>query len=139
MFFALNMVDYRLRVYFCRWTKQQVFCLWSIAGRYSAIGCRRRDLPEIEEFQDRCRVGIKFSGALFVFTSRKRDTIRLLYWDRTGFALWIKQLQSERFLWPKLLDGDVITLSVAQLEWLLDGLDITRMKPHETLHYAAVA
>ncbi len=80
-----------------------------------------------------------FSGALFVFTSRRRDTIKLLYWDRTGFALWIKQLESERFLWPKRFDGEIVTLNVTQLEWLLDGLDITRMKPHETLYYAAVS
>lgn len=80
-----------------------------------------------------------FSGALFVFTGRKRDTIKLLYWDRTGFALWIKQLESERFLWPKRFDGEVLALSVSQLEWLLDGLDITRMKPHETLHFSAIS
>lgn len=86
-----------------------------------------------------CMPAPPFSGALFVFTSRKRDTIKLLYWDRTGFALWIKQLQTERFLWPKRFDGDVVTLSVTQLEWLLDGLDITRMKPHETLYYSAVS
>lgn len=39
-------------------------------------------------------------GSLFVFTGRRRDSIRLLYWDRCGFCLWMKKLEKERFRWP---------------------------------------
>lgn len=79
------------------------------------------------------------NGGLYVFTSRRRDTIRLLYWDRTGFALWIKKLETERFRWPLKMVDDTITLTSQQLAFLLDGYDIMRMRPHETLSYASVS
>jgi transposase len=80
-----------------------------------------------------------FGGGLFAFTSRRRDMIKLLYWDKSGFALWMKRLEKEKFRWPFKMDGDVVTLSSQQLAWLLDGIDITRMKPHATLGYLAVS
>jgi transposase len=78
-------------------------------------------------------------GGLFVFTSQRRDTIRLLYWDRTGFALWIKKLETDRFRWPLKMAEDKITLTTQQLEFLLDGYDIARMRPHATLSFSEVS
>lgn len=78
-------------------------------------------------------------GGLFVFTSRRRDTIRLLYWDRSGFALWIKKLEAERFRWPLKMTEDKISLTTQQLEFLLDGYDIARMRPHASLTFSAVS
>jgi len=75
------------------------------------------------------------SGALFVFCNKKRDKLKLLYWDRTGFALWYKRLEQEKFKWPRRMDEAVIELDEDQLHWLLQGYDITRMQPHTTLHY----
>lgn len=79
-----------------------------------------------------------FGGALFVFTTKRRDMVKLLYWNKSGFALWMMRLEQERFRWPKKMDGDVVELSAQQLEWLLEGYDIVRMKPHATLAYSAV-
>ena len=78
------------------------------------------------------------SGALFVFCNRKRDKLKLLYWDRSGFALWYKRLEKEKFKWPRRWPDAVIALSEMQLHWLLSGLDITQMQTHETLHYSHV-
>lgn len=80
-----------------------------------------------------------FDGALFVFTTKQRDVVRLLYWNKSGFALWMHRLEEEKFRWPKKMDGDVVSLSPQQLEWLIEGYDIVRMKPHATLAYSAVS
>ena len=80
-----------------------------------------------------------FGGGLFVFTTRRRDYVKLLYWNRSGFALWMHRLEEEKFRWPTKMDGDVIALTSQQLEWLIEGYDIMRMKPHATLAYSAVS
>lgn len=79
-----------------------------------------------------------FSEHLFVFCNRKRDKVKILYWERSGFCLWQKSLEKARFKWPRQSETGVITLSGQQLNWLLDGYDILRFKPHEPLHYHSV-
>ena len=79
-----------------------------------------------------------FSEQLFVFCNRKRDKIKILYWERSGFCLWQKRLERARFKWPRGLDDAVITLSGQQLNWLLDGYDVMRLQPHERLHFSSV-
>jgi len=75
------------------------------------------------------------SGALFVFCNKKRDKLKLLYWDKSGFALWYKRLEQEKFKWPRKMSEATIELDEIQLHWLLDGYDITKMKPHVVLNY----
>ena len=79
-----------------------------------------------------------FSEQLFVFCNRKRDKIKILYWERNGFCLWQKRLERARFKWPRKHDSTLITLTGQQLNWLLDGYDVMRLKPHKTLHYRSV-
>ena len=79
-----------------------------------------------------------FSGALFVFCNRRRDKLKILYWDRSGFALWYKRLEEAKFHWPRHWPDAVITLREEQLHWLLAGYDMTRMSPHEKVHYSRV-
>ncbi len=76
-----------------------------------------------------------FSEKLFVFTNRRRDKVKILYWERSGFCLWMKRLEKERFKWPSFLGGEVATLTGAQLNWLLDGIDLRYVQPHQTLRY----
>ncbi len=77
-----------------------------------------------------------FSGALFVFINRRRDKLKLLVWDRTGFIVWYKRLEQEKFAWPMRHAEAVVTLSGEQLHWLLDGYDVFRMQPHRALHFS---
>ncbi len=74
------------------------------------------------------------SGNLFVFTSRRRDRLKILYFDRTGYALWYKRLESARFKWPGHIEEPVLKMRTRELEMMLDGFDVWRMKPHEAVH-----
>jgi transposase len=78
-----------------------------------------------------------FSGHLFVFCNRKRDAIKVLYWDRTGFCLWHKRLERHRFCWPEHVP-EVMNITPQQLGWLLDGLTLTPQGAHQRLYYKSV-
>ncbi len=79
-----------------------------------------------------------FSEQLFIFCNRKRNMIRILYWERNGFCLWQKRLEKEKFKWPRKSDSEIITLTGQQINWLLDGYNIMNMKPHDRLKYSTV-
>lgn len=78
-----------------------------------------------------------FSAQLFCFTNRRRNQCRILYWERAGFVMWQKRLERERFAWPRHAE-QVVSLSGVELNLLLDGYDIWRIQPHQTLHYASM-
>ena len=79
-----------------------------------------------------------FSEHLFVFVNKRKDKIKILYWERSGFCLWQKRLEEERFKWPKSSSQKMLTINGQQLNWLLDGYDLSRMMPHKTLEYSTV-
>ena len=68
------------------------------------------------------------SGQYFVFCGRKRDIIKILYWDRNGYGLWYKRLEEDRFLWPRTAE-EARAISGEQLNWLLSGLDWEKAHP----------
>lgn len=74
-----------------------------------------------------------FARAVYVFRNRRADRIKLLGWDRNGFWLLFKRLETDRFTWPK--KEAVAALSVEQLHWLLDGIDISAVQRHQPRHY----
>lgn len=76
--------------------------------------------------------------ALFVFSNRGANRIKVLWWDKTGFCLWLKRLEKDRFIWPFTHDGDILKLTGEQLTYLLAGLDIFLIPPHQRLKYGAI-
>jgi transposase len=46
-----------------------------------------------------------------------------LYWDKTGFALWQKRLEKQKFKWPSKINETEFALTIEQLSWLLSGYD----------------
>ena len=67
------------------------------------------------------------SGDLYIFRNRQANKIKLLHWDRTGFWLHYKILESSRFTFPTT-GAEVWKLSKDELSWLLSGLDFTKQK-----------
>ncbi len=79
-----------------------------------------------------------FESSLFLFSNKRRCHIKALYWDRNGFAMWQKALAKDKFKWPKHCQNATLTISEDELQWLLDGLDILKIKPHKTLKFSTV-
>ncbi len=72
-------------------------------------------------------------GGLFIFINRDRTTIKALYWDKTGFAVWHKRLEADKFHWLKVTTEDSLSITCEQLDLLLSGINIEKAKPHEKL------
>jgi transposase len=73
-----------------------------------------------------------YTCALFVFCNKARDKLKILYWDKTGFALWYKRLEKQKFKWPSKVSSQAFELTEQQLAWLLSGYAVVG---HDPLHY----
>lgn len=71
-----------------------------------------------------------FAGHLFVFTSRRRDRLKILYWDRDGFAVWSKRLEEGTYAVP-LADSEGEhrrEITAQELGALLSGIDLSQAR-----------
>jgi transposase len=68
-------------------------------------------------------------GHLYVFWSRRKDRVKILYWDRDGFAVWAKRLEEGTYALPFCESGEVRREITAQeLAALLSGIDLNQAK-----------
>jgi len=63
-----------------------------------------------------------FGGDVFVFRGKSGSLIKAIWHDGIGLSLYSKRLERGRFIWPAAKEG-VIPLSVAQMSFLLEGID----------------
>jgi transposase len=69
-----------------------------------------------------------FAGHLFVFSSRRRDRVKILYWDRDGFAVWSKRLEEGTYAMP-FGEGEQERrreITAQELGALLSGIDLSQ-------------
>jgi len=71
-----------------------------------------------------------FGGHLFVFVGRRKDRVKILYWDRDGFAVWSKRLEKGTYAMP--FDDDAAErgreITSRELAALLSGIDLSTAK-----------
>lgn len=68
------------------------------------------------------------SGDVFIFINRRRDRIKLLMWDATGFAMYYKQLEKGTFELPVSDSSTATELCWSDLVMLLEGIEIKSIK-----------
>ena len=79
-----------------------------------------------------------FSGHLFAFCNRKRDIVKILYWNRNDFCLWQKRLEKDTYQWPET-NTEVMPLGIRELNWLMEGLSLVQQETHSKLAFSTVS
>jgi transposase len=70
------------------------------------------------------------SGQIFVFINRRRTQIKVLYFDRSGYCIWMKKLEQGLFRYA-LADGEKQALSWTELKLLLEGIELKNTKQNK--------
>jgi transposase len=83
----------------------------------------RRSFDKLAEMTRAVLAQDPLSGHLFVFFNRPRDRVKILVWERGGFAIWYKRLEEGSFQLPAATKG-VLELEAAELSLILEGIDL---------------
>ena len=76
------------------------------------------------------------SGDVFIFLNKRRDRVKLLVWDRTGFVVWYKVLQRGTFELPAA-ESDTLEMSWTDIQLILEGIEIKSVKRRKRYRKAA--
>jgi len=83
------------------------------------------------------------TGDMFVFINRRATQVRILYWDRDGFCIWMKRLEAGTFRRVEDEQGHaLLEVDAAELMMLLGGIEakeVRRRKRYEHVHQAATS
>ncbi len=75
------------------------------------------------------------SGHLYCFRNRRGDKLKILYFDRTGLAIWYRRLERGRFHWPEV-EASSVELHAGEVAFLLEGVDWKSLKRHKRFSLA---
>lgn len=81
-----------------------------------------------------------FEGHLFVFSNRRKDRIKILYWDRDGFAIWAKRLEQGTYAMPFAGHDNEPRqeITAQELGAILSGIDLNQAKRRKRYHRGRV-
>lgn len=74
-------------------------------------------------------------GHLFIFFNRSRDKVKVIFWDRNGYALHYKRMEKHRFIVPSANAQNQIVITEIQLNGLLAGLNFEIMGDFYEIKY----
>lgn len=78
------------------------------------------------------------SGSLFLFINKRRDRMKVLYWDGDGLAIWYRRLEQGTFRLPKASqDTSYVELRSEEFTMLLRGIDLSSVKRHKRFSLAS--
>lgn len=77
--------------------------------------------------QDHCQRNV-LDGGLFLFVNKRRDRVKLLWWDDDGLAIWYKRLEQGTFEMPVFEGASHVTLTTTQLSLLLGGIELASVR-----------
>ena len=77
-----------------------------------------------------------FEGHLYLFCNKQRRLLKLIYWDKNGFCLWLKRLEKDKFPWPQN-PAEALEISQEQFGFLLSGIDF--FHAHKKLEFCMVS
>jgi transposase len=78
-----------------------------------------------------------FTESLFLFCNRKKDKLKIIHFEESGFWLYYKRLEQGKFKWPKH-KGELKSIDQRQFRWLLEGLSIEQKSAYQKLTFTQV-
>lgn len=75
------------------------------------------------------------NGNLYLFCNKDRNRLKILYWDKTGFCMWLKRLEKAKFPWPRNSE-EALEIDIAKMQMLLSGIDF--WNAHKELKYSEI-
>lgn len=73
--------------------------------------------------------GEPLAGHLWVFVNRQRSLVKIFWWDTGGMCVLAKRLHEGTFQTKTSLTDKIVMLTTGELQLLLDGLDLARLRP----------
>ena len=92
---------------------------------YAGVADMRRGFDGLSGLVRDAMASDPVSGDVFIFVNRRRNRMKLLVWDRTGFVLWYKRLEQGTFELPRAAEGvESVLISWQKLMLILEGVKL---------------
>lgn len=77
------------------------------------------------------------NGSLFVFYNKRRDCVKMLFWEGDGFWLLYKRLEAGTFELPPITGTASVAVSYEQLQWILSGVQLSSIRQRKRYRNAS--
>lgn len=106
---------------------------------YLALGYTdmRKSVNGLSIIVSECLQKDPFSGHLFVFCNKRRNILKILYYENNGFCLWYKRLEKSVFRWPKNMT-EMLEIGNRELFFLLQGMEVEQPLIHKPEKYSTI-